>query len=74
METCKPAPTPTAMGIKLCKDDYIKSVNPTLYKSMVGSLMYLTHTHPNIMYAVSLVSRFMENPRASHLQAAKRIL
>jgi len=74
METCKLSPTPIAMGIKLCKYDFTKSVNPTLYKSMVGSLMYLMHTRPDIMYAVSLISRFMENPRASHLQAAKRIL
>lgn len=44
METCKPTPTPTAMGIKLRKDDSMKSVNPTLYKSIVGSLMYLTTT------------------------------
>jgi len=36
--------------------------------------MYLTTTHPDIMYAVSLISRFMENPKATHLQAAKRIL
>jgi len=74
METCNPALTPTAMGIKLCKYDFTKSVNPTLYKSMVGSLMYLMATCPNIMYVVSLISRFMENPRASHLQVAKRIL
>jgi len=74
MDTCKPTPTPIAMGIKLRRDDSTKSVNPTLYKSMVGSLMYLIATHPDIMYAVSLISRFMENPRATHLQIAKRIL
>jgi len=74
MDIYKPTPTPTAMGIKLRKEDSNKSVNPTLYKSIVGSLMYLIATHPDIMYAMSLISRFMENPKATHLQAAKRIL
>jgi len=74
METYKPTPTPTVMGIKLRKDDLTKSVNPTLYKSIIGSLMYLIATRTDIMYAMSLISRFMENPKATHLQAAKRIL
>lgn len=74
METCKSTPTPVAMGIKLRKEDWTKSVNPTLYKSIAGSLMYLTATRPDIVYAVSLISRFMENPKSTHLQAAKRIL
>jgi len=74
MDTYKPTPTPTAMGIKLRKEDSTKSVSPTLYKSIVGSLMYLMATCPYIMYAVSSISRFMENPIATHLQVAKRIL
>lgn len=41
---------------------------------MVGSLMYLTSTRPDIMHGVSLISRYMENPTESHLLAAKRIL
>jgi len=38
----------------------------TLYKSMLGSLMYLTSTRPDIIYAVSLVSRSMETPKETH--------
>lgn len=63
--------TPTIMGLKLTKEDSIKDFDPKLYKSIVGNLMYLTATRPDIMYAVSLISRFMERPNC---QAAKRIL
>ena len=62
------------MGLKLSKEDCSKNVNLTLYKSMVGSLMYLTATRPDVMYVVSLISRFMETPKETHWQEAKRIL
>ena len=68
MQNSKPAPTPTIMGLKLSKEDSNENVNPTLYKSMIHGLMYLTTTRPDIMYAVILVSRFTET------QATKRIL
>lgn len=48
-------------------------VNATLYKQIVRSLMYLTSTRPYIMHALSLISRYMENPTQAHLLAAKRI-
>ena len=70
----KSTPTPIAIGLKLSKEDSSKSVNPTLYKSMVGSLMYLTATRPDLMHAVSPIFRFMETPKDSHWQARKRIL
>eukprot|EP00253_Pinus_taeda_P010100 PITA_10100 len=74
MQECKAAITPTVMGLKLRKEDNNKDFDPSLYKSIVGSLMYLTATRPDIMYAVSLISRFMERPKEAHWQAAKRIL
>ena len=74
MQNCKAAPTPTAVGLKLSKEDSSKRVDPTLYKSMVGSLMYLTATRLDMMHAISLISRFMETPKDSHWQAGKRIL
>eukprot|EP00253_Pinus_taeda_P015362 PITA_15362 len=74
MEECKAAITPTVMGLKLSREDSSKDFDPSLYKSIVGSLMYLTETRPDIMYAVSLISRFMERPKEAHWQAAKRIL
>ena len=62
MQECKAAITPTVMGLKLSKEDSSKDFDPSLYKSIVGSLMYLTATRPDIMHAVSLISRFMEMP------------
>lgn len=52
MQNSKAAPTPIVVGLKLSKEDCSKSVNPTLYKSMVGSLMYLTATWPYMMHAI----------------------
>lgn len=73
-QNSKSAPTQTIIGLKLRKEDCSSNVNPTLYKSMICSLMYLTATRPDIMYAVSLVSRFMETPKETHSQATKMIL
>ncbi|WOG92362.1 hypothetical protein DCAR_0311626 [Daucus carota subsp. sativus] len=74
MEECKPVSTPAEASIKLRVDSTRESVNPTLFKSLVGSLRYLTFTRPDIMYAVGLVSRYMEKPKQDHFMAAKRIL
>jgi len=59
MQERKATITPTVMGLKLSKEDNSKDFDPSLYKSIVGSLMYLTATRPDIIYAVSLISRFM---------------
>ena len=73
MSNCKAAPTPVITSLKLSKDDDGSIVDPALFKRMVGSLMYLTTIRPNIMYGVSMISRFMESPKDSHSQAGKRI-
>ena len=46
----------------------------TLYRSMIGSLLYLTTNRPNIMYSVYLCARFQSCPKESHLSVIKRIL
>ena len=46
----------------------------TMYRQLVGSLIYLTLTRPDITYAVSVISRFMQKPKKPHLEAIKRIL
>jgi hypothetical protein len=71
---CKEAPTPIVTGLKLSKDDKGSKVDSTLYKQLVGSIMYLTSTRPEIMFVVSLISRFMESPKVSHWQTGKIIL
>ena len=74
MSNCKTTPTLVITSLKLSKDDEGSIVDPTLFKRLVGSLMYLTTTRPDIMYGVSLISRFMESPKDSHWQEGKRIL
>ena len=74
MQECKAAITPTVMGLKLSKDDNNKDFDPSSYKIIVGSLMYLTATRLDIMHVVSFISRFMERPKEAQWQDAKIIL
>lgn len=71
---CKPLVTLVEVGIKLSKLDDSAPADPTLYKQLIRSLIYLTSIRPNIMHAINLVSRFMQDPKSTHWQAAKRIL
>ena len=66
--------TPVECGVKLSKHDNEEKVNPTFFKSMVGSLRYLTCIRPDILFGTVLVNRYMEAPTMTHLKAAKRIL
>lgn len=59
---------------KLTKDEGGKLVHATNYKSMVGGLRYLVHTHPDIAYVVGIVSTYLERPMQLHLNAVKRIM
>ncbi|KAJ8769571.1 hypothetical protein K2173_005174 [Erythroxylum novogranatense] len=74
MEDCQSVDTPVECSIKLTKEGEGKLVNPTYFKSLVGCLRYLTCTRPDILFGVSLVSRYIETPKISHLKTAKRIL
>ncbi|XP_038981708.1 secreted RxLR effector protein 161-like [Phoenix dactylifera] len=74
MENASPVSTLMEVGLKLTKDDDKRMIDATLCRSLVGSLMYLTATRPDLMFAVSLISRFMESPRRIHWEVAKRIL
>eukprot|EP00253_Pinus_taeda_P006817 PITA_06817 len=74
MEDCKPAPSPFQSGVKLSVSCTFPEVDATLYRQLVGKLLYLTHTRPDLSFVVGLVARFLQNPRESHWKAAKRIL
>jgi hypothetical protein len=74
MKNCKSTPTPIFIGLKLRKDGKGSNANPTLYKRLVGSLMYLTTTILDIMYSLNLISMFMESPKDSHWKVGKIIL
>ncbi|KAG6473560.1 hypothetical protein ZIOFF_067477 [Zingiber officinale] len=74
MDSANSIMTPAEERLRLTKDDNGGVVNSTFFKSLVGSLRYLTSTRPDINFSVGLINRFMENLRQSHLQAAKRIL
>nr|GEZ46320.1 hypothetical protein [Tanacetum cinerariifolium] len=69
----KIASTPIETKKPLVKDAEAADVDVYLYRSMIGSLMYLTVSRPDIMYAVCACSRFQVTPKTSHLQAVKRI-
>ena len=59
---------------KLSKEDDRSKFDPMMYKRLVGSLMHLTATRLDIMFAVSLISRFTETPKSTQWQDGKRIL
>ena len=71
---CKLVSTPMEIGCELVKDDDSPSVNQASYRSMIGSLLYLTTSRPDIMEAFCMVSKFQSNPKQSHLNAVNRIL
>lgn len=74
MENSNPVVTPMELGTKLSKFEGGEPVDANLYRSLVGSLRYLTCTSPDLSYSVGVLSRFMENPKYAHWKALKRIL
>ncbi|XP_048234294.1 secreted RxLR effector protein 161-like [Ricinus communis] len=74
MEAWKLTATPMNQKEKFLKEDGAKKVDDKLYRSLIGCLMYLTATKPDIMHVASLLSRYMNCASEIHLQAAKRIL
>ncbi|GJU08029.1 retrovirus-related pol polyprotein from transposon TNT 1-94 [Tanacetum coccineum] len=73
LEDSKPTKTPMSTEIKLTKDDEADSVDSTKYRGMIGSLLYLTASRPDILFSVCLCERFQENPKTTHLEVVKRI-
>ncbi|KAI3805359.1 hypothetical protein L1987_27670 [Smallanthus sonchifolius] len=73
MEDCTPYDTPIPVNHKLNSDPDGKDMDCRLYRAMIGSLMYLNASRPDIMFAVCICSRFQAKPKESHLIAVKRI-
>jgi len=69
----KIAKTPMSTTTKLDKDEKGKCVDIKIYRGMIGSLLYLTSSRPDIMFSVCLCARFQSCPKESHLHAVKRI-
>ncbi|XP_061343987.1 secreted RxLR effector protein 161-like [Gastrolobium bilobum] len=74
MMGCKTTATPKNTNEKLLLNDGTEEANVQQYRSLVGGLIYLTHTRPDISYSVGVISRFMHTPTKHHYGAAKRIL
>ncbi|KAK8499663.1 hypothetical protein V6N12_002135 [Hibiscus sabdariffa] len=73
LENVKPQAAHMSSSIKLDKDEGGKCVDSKIYRSMIGSLLYLTASRPDIMFSVCLCARFQAHPKESHLKAVKRI-
>ena len=74
MNQCKAISTPISTSCQLDQDSAGKSVDQTKYRGLIGSLLYLTASRPDIMFAVCLCARYQSDPKESHYNAAKRIL
>ena len=72
MDECKPIKTPMPSHGYLDLDEGGKIVDQTLYCSMIGSLLYLTASRPDIMFSVCMCARFQANPKETHLIAIKK--
>jgi hypothetical protein len=74
MEDCNKVCSPIVPGCKLVKDETGRSTDSTSYKQMIGCLMYLLATRPDMAFSVCLAARYMERPTELHVAAVKRIL
>ena len=71
---CNSAFTPLEARAQLTYEEGKSTVNSTAYRSLIGSLRYLTHARPDLLFAVGMLSRHMENPTQEHYIGVKRVL
>ncbi|KAJ0598803.1 putative RNA-directed DNA polymerase [Helianthus annuus] len=74
MIVCKPADTPMMANQKLYMEKDAELADKERYQRLVGKLIYLSHTRPDIAYAVGVVSQFMHQPQVAHMDAVWRII
>jgi hypothetical protein len=73
MEDSSPISQPMVVGCKLIKDDISPDVDQRTYRSMIGSLLYFTASHPDIMQGVGMVGRYHSSPKQIHLVLVTKI-
>jgi hypothetical protein len=74
MTGCKPISIPLEQNVKLSVDEGDLVEDTTMYRRIVGSLIYMTITRPDLSYAVGVVSQFMQTPQKPHLDGVRHIL
>ncbi|GFZ04887.1 hypothetical protein Acr_17g0004590 [Actinidia rufa] len=74
MLRCRPASTPMVPNLKISAESGKLLLDPSIYQRLVGRLIYLTNTRPDLTFAISIVSQFMHSSRTSHLDAVYHIL
>ncbi|GKD72724.1 hypothetical protein Tco_1331006 [Tanacetum coccineum] len=73
MDSCDPVDTPMVDRLKLDEDPLRIPVNQTYFRSMVGSLMYLIASRPDLVFAVCMCARYQASPAKNHFEALKRV-
>jgi hypothetical protein len=74
MTGCRPSDFPMEQHLRLRPNEGSPLPDPTIYRRLIGRLLYLTVTRPDIQYAVNTLSQFMQSPCTTHLDAATRVL
>ena len=74
LEKTKHCDTPMSTTLKLSKDASGKSVDQTLYRGMIGNLLYLTASRPDISFSLGVCARYQSDPKESHLSSVKRVI
>jgi hypothetical protein len=74
LEDCNSCVVPIEVKLKLRKEENAPCVDQTRYRSLMGSLRYLVHTRPDICFVVGFLSRFMDDPRQTHMNVVKHLL
>jgi len=74
MMDCKSMPTPMVANLKLLNDTSSDRVDATIYRQMIGTLIYLTNTRPDICFVVNTLSQYMVELRQVHWIASKHVL
>nr|GFC50838.1 retrovirus-related Pol polyprotein from transposon TNT 1-94 [Tanacetum cinerariifolium] len=73
IDSCDPVDTPMVDRLKLDEDPLGIPVDQTRFLSMVGPLMYLTASRPDLVFAVCMCARYQASPTITHLEALKRV-